>query len=185
MLKTVHDFAGRLSPFLNDYHYQPALTEELDAVGPEPFDQARINEIVLWKVNRYAPLSTAALNAINHVAGLRNGEHHKPAKELLVLLEQPGVDLPMASTFLRFRNSRTFQIIDGHAYRALFGKPYPFRPSSRDHKAKVDTYLAYLDALVALAKAENMPFETMDRVLYCLDRAENPPLSARTSKRRT
>jgi hypothetical protein len=50
------DWIEDLGAFLQDYRYQPSLTPRLDRLPPEPFDQALVNEIVLWKVNRYAPL---------------------------------------------------------------------------------------------------------------------------------
>ena len=50
-------------------------------LGPQPFGQAVINEIVLWKVNRYAPLkSNRAFEALNSIVGLQPG-WHKSARE--------------------------------------------------------------------------------------------------------
>ena len=46
-----------LSDFLKDYRYQLELTRRLDRLDSQPFTQAAVNEIILWKVNRYAPLS--------------------------------------------------------------------------------------------------------------------------------
>jgi hypothetical protein len=48
---------GDLAEFLDSYRYQPNLTRKLDALGSASFDQEIINEIVLWKVNRYARAS--------------------------------------------------------------------------------------------------------------------------------
>jgi hypothetical protein len=56
------EFEGDLSEFLCRYKYQPELTGRLDRVGDLDFTQELINEIVLWKVNRYA-----FLKQIRHV----------------------------------------------------------------------------------------------------------------------
>ena len=94
---------------------------------------------------------------------------------LATLLGESGVDLPMASTFLRFRNPRAFQIIDRHAYRAVYGEDYPLYSSSSD-SAKIDLYFRYLDALFALAESKNVEFDILDRVLYILDKQVNGKL---------
>ena len=124
-MKKATDCNRDLSEFLEDYRYQPRLTETLDALDSEPFGQTLIDKIVLWKVNRYAPLSPNALEALNSVVHLKSGSHKSAYNVIAALLQEPGVDLPMASTFLRFRNPKTFQIIDRHAYRAVSGDNYP------------------------------------------------------------
>jgi hypothetical protein len=166
-----------LAEFLDCYRYQPDLTRRLDVLGSAPFDQTIINEIVLWKVNRYAPLAPEALSAL---AGANRfpAAHHRDAEEVVaILLHQPGVDLPMASTFLRFRNSQTFQIIDRHAYRAVTGDDYPLYSTSKD-KDKINLYFDYLDQLIELAKLKNLQFESLDRLLYVFDKQKNGPLRA-------
>jgi thermostable 8-oxoguanine DNA glycosylase len=164
-----------LSDFLDDYRYQPKLTESLDAVDQEPFGQTLIDKIVLWKVNRYAPLSPKALEELNSVVHLESGSHKSAYNVIAALLKEPGVDLPMASTFLRFRNPRTFQIIDRHAYRAASGENYPLFSGSRD-EAKIELYFRYLDDLVEIARAKNLEFRTLDRVLYVFDKQTNGKL---------
>ena len=47
------DFSGDLSTFLAHYNYQSELTGRLDNLENTPINQSLINEIVLWKVNRY------------------------------------------------------------------------------------------------------------------------------------
>jgi hypothetical protein len=169
------NWQGDLAEFLDSYRYQPDLTPRLDALGSAPFDQKLINEIVLWKVNRYAPLSSEALTALTGANRFAAG-HHRGAEEVIaILLNQPGVDLPMASTFLRFRNSQTFQIIDRHAYRAVTGNDYPLYSMSKD-KDKINLYFDYLDQLIELAKLKNLQFESLDRLLYVFDKQKNGPL---------
>lgn len=53
--KTVFDADFQIEE--NDYNfdYQAGLTIQLDKLAT-PFDQNIINEIVLWKVNRYAKI---------------------------------------------------------------------------------------------------------------------------------
>lgn len=43
------------------YNYQSDLTSKLDRLNTD-FNQEIINEIVLWKVNRYAPVDDETLN---------------------------------------------------------------------------------------------------------------------------
>jgi len=113
------DFQGDLNAFLRDYRYQPELRKTLDQLGDRQFNQELVNEIVLWKLNRYVALSNSALQALETLRALRTGEHRQGEAVLRSLLASHGVDLPMASTILRFRNVEAFQIIDRHAYRAF------------------------------------------------------------------
>src|SRR6267154_2690440 len=138
-MKKAIDCDHDLSQFLNDYQYQRNLTESLDSVGSDLFGQALIDKIVLWKVNRYAPLRPTSLEALNSVVRLEPGSHRSADNVIAALLQEPGVDLPMASTLLRFRNPETFQIIDRHAHRAVYGDDYPLSSGSSD-KAKIELY---------------------------------------------
>jgi hypothetical protein len=83
--------------------------------------------------------------------------------------------LPMASTLLRFRNPDVFQIIDRHAYRAVYRKDSPLYPQS-SVKAKIDLYFRYLDDLVELAVSKRVEFRMLDRALYEFDKRNNGPL---------
>jgi hypothetical protein len=47
------EFAGDLSDFLSQYKYQPKLTKKLDDLAGVNLTPELLNEIVLWKVNRY------------------------------------------------------------------------------------------------------------------------------------
>ena len=81
----------------------------------------------------------------------------------------------MASTFLRFQNADVFQIIDRHAYRALFGKRYPVY-SATPLGTKVSVYFKYLDSLASLAASRGVPFRELDRILYMFDKRHNGSL---------
>jgi hypothetical protein len=164
-----------LCEFLEHYKYQQNLTETLDSIGPDPFEQTLIDKIVLWKVNRYAPLTPAALEALNSVVKLGPGSHSSADDVITALLKETGIDLPMASTLLRFRNPETFQIIDRHAYRAVYGVDYPLHSGS-DHGAKIRLYFRYLDDLIELARTRSLEFRTLDRLLYIFDKHTNGKL---------
>jgi hypothetical protein len=174
-MKRAEEWEGPLAEFLKDYRYQRELTVHLDDLDSQPFGQDLINEIVLWKVNRYAKLSPSALEALNGVTDTQPKSHRTAKAALTKLLREPGVDLAMASTFLRFRNRKAFQIIDRHAYRAVYGEDYPLNSSSSDD-AKIDLYFRYLDRLFALAGLKKVDFESLDRVLYIFDKQVNGKL---------
>jgi len=170
------DFGGDLASFLAGYKYQPALTKRLDGLADESLTPELLNEIVLWKVNRYVELDAEQLRQIEDVRGLRPGAHRQAKRFLEKLLGVHGVDLPMASTFLRFRNPAVFQIIDRHAYRALYGRKFPLFTATPT-KRKIEVYFAYLDDLHSLCEQKGLKFETVDRVLYVFDKETNGSLA--------
>ena len=174
-MEKFQEWDGNLEKLLEKYEYQPQLTNRLDAFKDRHFDQALINEIVLWKVNRYAQLSENTLAEINQLKDLAPGEYKRGKAALKQLLRERGVDLPMASTILRFRNPRVFQIIDRHAYRAVYGNKYPLYPASSVEN-KVEVYFRYLDDLAELSKSKGIAFKDIDRFLYVFDKKLNGKL---------
>jgi thermostable 8-oxoguanine DNA glycosylase len=170
------EFDGDLSSLLHKYNFQPKLTRKLDGLEDLNLTPELLNEIVLWKVNRYVTLSDDQLCRLNALGTLEPGEHEKARSVLKELLEAHGVDLPMASTFLRFRNPSVFQIIDRHAFRALYGQDYGLYTQTPVMK-KVAVYFAYLDDLRLLYHAKGLEFDTVDRVLYVFDKETNGGLS--------
>lgn len=174
-MKKAADWEGPLVDLLKDYRYQPDLTDHLDGLGRQPFEQDVINEIVLWKVDRYAKLTPSDLEVLNGVVDISPKSHRTAKAGLATLLRVPGVDLAMASALLRCRNRSAFQIIDRHAYRAVYGEDYPLYASSSD-ESKIDLYCRYLDALFELADSKQIDFETLDRVLYVFDKQFNGKL---------
>jgi thermostable 8-oxoguanine DNA glycosylase len=167
--------SDQLQSFLEGFNHQRELTSRLDAIGNDDITTSLLHEIVLWKVNRYPRIPEKLLGNLNGLKDTKAKEHRKAESVLLGLLRCAGVDLPMASTLLRFRNPNTFQIIDRHAYRALYGSDYPYySSSSADDKAK--GYFDYLDALHALAEAKNVQFSELDRILYVFDKQLNGTL---------
>ena len=132
------EYQDDLNRFLSDYNYQPELTEKLDCLGDSSINQEILNEIVLWKINRYVSVSKSLLESIDRVKNLKQGEHKKASLLIELLLKARGVDLAMASTILRFRNPAVFQIIDRHAYRAVTGtKLVLYTSTSADKKISV------------------------------------------------
>ena len=117
-----------------------------------------LNEIVLWKVNRYVSLTPGLLQDIRRMRDLKPNQHRQGQAILKALLNIHGVDVAMASTILRFRNPAVFQIIDRHAYRAVYGSDFRLNTKSSTER-KVCVYFQYLDDLVSLCAARGLAFE--------------------------
>ena len=115
------------------------------------------------------------LDRLDALKTLEAGAHRQADSVVESLLNVHGIDLPMASTFLRFRNPKVFQIIDRHAYRALCGEVYPLYVQSPTAR-KLEIYFDYLDRLRALCVGKGLRFETADRVLYVFDKKKNGAL---------
>jgi len=178
------EFTGELGNYLNEYKYQSKLTLKLDKLDDGVFTQETINEIVLWKLDRYVFLSDSSLHELEKLRGLKTGEHRLGESVLQSLLNVHGIDLPMASTILRFRNPSAFQIIDRHAYRAIYDKDYPLYTASSIER-KIDVYFDYLDRLVDVCLRRSLAFETIDRLLYIFDKVNNGKLNKRKGADKT
>lgn len=179
-----HDYESDLTEFLKRYSYQPDLTKRLDELSDD-FSDPVVNEIVLWKVNRFVSVPPDVLALLNQARDLRPPEHRDARQALSRLLDEVrGVDLPMASTFLRFRNPKVFQIMDRHAYRALYGRTYDLCPSTSAHR-KIEAYFQYLDDLRELCEKKNLDFDTADRLLYIFDKEKNGSLDGKPGRRRS
>lgn len=152
--------------------YQKKLTEKLDDLKGN-LTQETINEMVLWKVNRYVEMEReelALLNSISPDAEIL--DKALTEKILLKLLAVSGVRLAMASTFLRFRNPNIYQIIDQRTYR------YLYQETIKNWAAKeaVAIYLQYLDDLRAWCQTNDVSFQHADRIVYQADKKENKHL---------
>jgi thermostable 8-oxoguanine DNA glycosylase len=154
-----------------DYKYQPTLTEKLDN-STSDFDQELINEIVLWKTNRYAEVCPETLKLINKIDRESNLIDLDQTREILKdLLKTHGIRLPMASTILRFRNPNIYQIIDQRVYRVIYGEELKPKTNTDD---SIEQYLNYLTVLRNTAEQLNIPFQESDRILYEYDKKVNP-----------
>lgn len=163
------------SRLIKQYHFQPELTEKLDALNAKDFDHQALLEIVLWKLNRFPRLEPSLLDELKGMGNFKPKAHREAEAVLRKLLASPGIRLPMASTILRFLNPEVFQIIDDRAYRVLRpGEPlYPSKPANgasldRYLTNSVDIYFKYLDAMHEIV-SERLPFNLADRILYQLD----------------
>ena len=167
-----------ITPTINDsknvaYNYQNELTAKLDNLKYD-FDQNIINEIVLWKVSRYALLDTETLKLIKQISKDDTELDLKLTNEILRRLlsnEQKGVRLAMASTILRFKNPKVYQIIDQRVFRFLYGKELKYTENNINQQIQI--YLDYLQKLKEECIKHNINFELADRIFYTMDRIHN------------
>jgi hypothetical protein len=171
---------------LKNYSYQKILTKILDEKTKNldtKVDQNYLNEIVLWKVNRYAAFNDETILLLNRIKEENAEEiNTELTKEVLSsLLKTPGVQLPMASTILRFMNPKIYQIYDQRVGRFIdFENSHGGIQSAKNEAlvAKtVDFYLGYLQRLQDISKEKNVEFELLDRVLYIADKEENKDIA--------
>ena len=152
---------------LDDYDYLD-ITEELDNLQGD-FSQNILNEIVLWKVNRYARFEIDVIEKLNLLPQKKIDKGY--TTDLLVsLMNIKGVKLAMASTILRFKCPELYQIIDQRVYRVLYGKPLK---NSTVHSKMIELYFKYLKDLRKVCDELNVPFEKADRIFYMLDKDIN------------
>lgn len=159
------------------FDYQKELTVKLDKTKSQ-FNQELLNEIVLWKVNRYALFNSTLINEINTISSWKVLNKEKTRKILTSLLKTKGVQLAMASTILRFRNPNIFQIIDQRAYRVIKGDPLKLsqiKETSRETtiNKQIDVYIEYLEEIREKCKKLDVDFDDADRVLYIIDKNIN------------
>lgn len=170
-MKKIQEHNPSTDELLNlEYNFQPLLTQKLDNVKSD-FNQELINEIVLWKTNRYAELNNETLNLINKID--RKSEFIDSAltgEILMHLLETKGIRLPMASTILRFRNPKIYQIIDQRVYRMIYGTALKLKTNLNDN---IIQYLDYLTELRKVCDLYKIPFTESDRILYEYDKIMN------------
>ena len=147
--------------------HQGPLTAKLDKYNA-PFDENVINEITLWKVNRYPIIKQALLDELNKMREVNDLNAAQEYKHVIkALLKCYGVGMPMASTYLRFLKPDVFQIIDVRAYRALTGDVLKL---SRD---PVEQYFGYLQSLRKKCDELSIDFKNADRIFYRFDIEEN------------
>ena len=173
-MRTINDLTPtELDKEIIDYSYQTSLTVKLDNINSD-FTQEIINEIVLWKVNRYSFLDNKALNLLNQIKKTDLEINTELTKEILLQLldkQQKGIRLAMASTILRFKNPVIYQIIDQRVFRFIYG--FELKYSETDINRQVSLYLDYLIMLRQICLDKNISFENADRVLYSLDKMHN------------
>ncbi len=174
--KTVFDKDFKVLEEDKKLNYQIELTEKLDT-DTSDFDQNKLNEIVLWKVNRYAKFDQELITELNSINP--NDEQldlEKTKRILRLLLNAKGVQLAMASTILRFRNPKVYQIIDQRVYRIIYkGEVLKIssHTSDKNTERQIMLYLKYLEDLKNVCSFLNIPFTKADRYLFMADRRVN------------
>jgi hypothetical protein len=174
--KTVFDSDFTIVQEDEKYDYQNYLTEKLDNTS-FPFNQKIINEIVLWKVNRYANIDNDTLKSLNDICPTSQKLDVEKTKIVLTkLIQKKGIRLPMASTILRFKNKYIYQIIDQRAYRIIYeNKKLKLKKDSNDSNIEdnINLYIQYLNDLKIVCEKLEIPFEKSDRILYMADKRIN------------
>ena len=171
-VKTIDD-VGEFSTeeFLKAYKFQKYVTEKLDN-REEDFNQQIINEIVLWKVNRYTLFTEDVFALINDISPSEKYiDVEKTKRALRIMLPINGVRLPMASTILRFRNPNIYQLIDQRVYRFVY-KDKILKITNK-YEEQIDIYLDYLSVLKEKCAEYSVPFADADRILYQMDKVYN------------
>ena len=154
-----------------NYDFQPKLTSKLDLIVTD-FDQEIINQIVLWKVNRYSEIDEYTLSLLNTIKKEDEYINIETTKKVLEkLLLTKGIKLAMASTILRFKNPKIYQIIDQRVFRFINGKNLPNYFSSVE--TQIVLYLEYLENLKNVCNEKKIDFELSDRIIYELDKKFN------------
>jgi hypothetical protein len=183
-MKTIEDFdKANIEKLRDKFNYGAIkdgfnLTEHLDNQSELNFNQEIINEIVLWKVNRYVSIQESAwfkdFNDLKDIISIESNEE-KIKIILEKMLRTHGIRLPMASTFLRFRNPKVFQIIDARTFRVIFGDNEE-KKKKYDANNEIDRIEVYFDYLIELRKEcvrKSIEFFEADRILYQFDIDEN------------
>ena len=171
-MKTLHEIEITEEHLkLEKYNYQPRLTAKLDELNKD-FDQEIINQIVLWKVNRFAEIDNETLILINSInQDSENLNENLTTQILENLLTTNGIKLAMASTILRFKNPKIYQIIDQRVYRIIYGETLPKYFSSVEKQ--ITLYLKYINDLKNVCIEKGINFELSDRIIYEIDKEFN------------
>ena len=163
---------------LKNYDYQIELANKIEVSANQDFDQKIINEIVLWKVNRYVSTNSEIgwLDMLNSFRTDKLVDEEKLREFLRLVLDVRGIRLAMASTFLRFRNPEVYQIIDERTYRVVIRNEEDDIIRLADYRTvedQIDLYVEYLQKLKALCNQKNITFRDADRILYQFDIVKN------------
>lgn len=181
-MKTISDNEFKLIDKDFTFKYQFGLTEKLDSTL-DNFDQNILNEIVLWKVNRYAYFPESLINRLNKIKNTDTIIDEKLTREILSsLLVLKGVALAMASTVLRFKNKNIYQIIDQRVYRIIYGSELKTtKPKKKEEiENQINLYLKYLEDLKKISIKLKIDYSKADRILYMADKRVNKKLKIKT-----
>lgn len=136
-----------------------------------------MNEIVLWKVNKYAEFDESLIKLINSIDKNEFEIDIDKTKEILKgLLKTNGVQLAMASTIVRYRNPNIYQIIDQRVYRVIYENQIldlNTYSSEKNLNFQIELYIKYLIDLKRICSDLKIPFEKSDRILFMADKRIN------------
>ena len=176
MIKTIFDADFKIISDDYEFKYQEALTKKLDSSN-ENFSQEKLNEIVLWKVNRYAEFGESLIELINSIDKNETKIDVDKTREILKgLLKTSGVQLAMASTILRYRNPNIYQIIDQRVFRVIYKNQtleLNTYPSEKNLNFQIELYIKYLYDLSNVCIDLKIPFDKSDRILFMADKRIN------------
>jgi hypothetical protein len=178
-MKSIKDTDFQLVKPDDEFKYQKGLTNKLDKLTGN-FDQATINEIVLWKVNRYAELTPELINQLNSINKTDTKMNEELTRTILRgLLSAKGIQLPMASTILRFKNPKIYQILDQRVFRIIYGEKLNlgYNQNNKKTEEQIEIYLEYLTYLREVSRKLHIEFELSDRILFMADRRINKDVS--------
>ncbi len=130
------------------------------------YTQEIINEIMLWKLSRYANLD-GVLELLNEVKQDSEYDENLVAK----MIEVDGLSLATASTILRFKNKNIYQIIDQRVYRFLRCEGFNLELKNEKIPQAAETYTNYLSKLKIFCEESGVDFTESDMVLYEVDRS--------------
>ena len=176
MIKTIFDSDFKIISDDYEFKYQESLTKKLDS-STENFSQEKLNEIVLWKVNRYAEFDESLIELINSIDKDETKIDIDKTKQILKgLLKTNGVQLAMASTILRYRNPNIYQIIDQRVFRVIYKNQtleLNTYPSEKNLNFQIELYIKYLYDLSNVCIDLKIPFDKSDRILFMADKRIN------------
>ena len=176
MLITTSDSEFHLTKEDYNYNYQKELTKKLDTNNSD-FTQEIINEIVLWKINRYAKLDDETIESLENIDKNSNHLNDEITTRILYkLLKTKGIQIAVASTILKFKNPHIYQIIDQRVFRIIYGiKLEKFNSNKSDISItkQISIYLKYLKDLRNVCDRLKIKFDQADRVLYQADKRLN------------
>lgn len=190
-IATQNCFIYKIDDDILAYDYEIDLTRKLDELGVNhDFTLLDIYKITLWKLNRFPYIEDIGnfMQKFNDLASYSTltPEAEEATKDVLkLLLSTKGIRLPMASTYLRFRNPDLFQIMDQRVWRIVqqyLGKTDTDYPYLDDVDSQIDKYFNYLKDLRKLANEKNIQFRDADRAFYEWDIKKGNKLKRTSSK---
>lgn len=168
---------------ISEFKYQEKLTNKLDKINND-FNQEILNEIVLWKVNRYAEFENSTLLILNEINKSQTEINTELTKEILrELLKTKGVRIAMASTILRFKNPKIYQIIDQRVFRYISENGEELNEGTNIEN-QIEIYLDYLKRLRKVCSEYKILFEESDRILYLMDKKQNKENKLKESRKK-